>query len=189
MASTTSWANEYAIRNKDYVANFAPRDQLSAFPAHKVAIVACMDSRIDPAASLGIKEGDAHVIRNAGGRAKDALRSLVVSQLFLQSTEIIVYHHTHCGMATFQDQEGREKLREAVADTPEAEALGPVIDSFAFMPLRSPPGVTDPIATVKQSIQEDVAYLRSCELLKHRNAISGWLYDVHTGAVSKVVPW
>ena len=89
-------------------------------PGRKFAVVACMDARLDPAKALGLEEGDAHVIRNAGGRAADALRSLVISQRLLGTQEVLVVHHTDCGMLTFdnptlhgicQEQLGRGRLR------------------------------------------------------------------------------
>src|SRR5579859_4823244 len=81
-------------------------------PARKVAVLTCMDARLDPARFLGLEEGDAHVIRNAGGRAADAIRSLVISQQLLGTREVMVSHHTDCGMLTFTDEQLRRKLQD-----------------------------------------------------------------------------
>lgn len=101
-----SIAQEFEKANTHYSSNFTKRD-LPLPPARKVAVVICMDARIDPAASLGLTEGDAHVIRNAGGRASDALRSVIISQRLLGTREIVVVHHTDCGMLTFSDNDLR----------------------------------------------------------------------------------
>lgn len=95
-----SAADEFVEANGRYAAQFKKGD-LPLPPARKVAVVACMDARLDPARALGLEEGDAHVIRNAGGRASDALRSLIISQQLLGTREVVVVHHTDCGMLTF----------------------------------------------------------------------------------------
>ena len=98
--------------NERYAATFTKGD-LAMPPARRVAILTCMDARLDPAKFLGLEEGDAHVIRNAGGRATaDALRSLIISQQLLGTREIVVIHHTDCGMLTFTDDQLRRQLRE-----------------------------------------------------------------------------
>src|SRR6202046_428194 len=100
--------------NASYVAGFT-KGSLPMPPAKKVAVLACMDARLDPAKALGLEEGDAHVIRNAGGVAtEDALRSLVISQRLLGTEEIILIHHTDCGMLTFTDDEVKAQIE---ADT------------------------------------------------------------------------
>src|SRR5262245_32458616 len=94
--------DEIRAANDQYAAGFAKGD-LPMPPGRKFAVVACMDARLDPAKALGLQEGDAHVIRNAGGRAADALRSLVISEQLLGTNEVIVLHHTDCGMLTFDN--------------------------------------------------------------------------------------
>src|SRR5947209_16192652 len=94
--------DEVTAANESYASGFA-KGNLPMPPARKVAVVTCMDARLDPARFLGLEEGDAHVIRNAGGRAADAIRSLVISQQLLGTREIVVIHHTDCGMLTFTD--------------------------------------------------------------------------------------
>src|SRR6187200_1464768 len=100
---------EFLKANEAYVAQFTKGD-LPMPPGRKAAVVVCMDARIDPAKALGLEEGDAHVIRNAGGRAEDAIRSLAISQELLGTREIVVIHHTDCGMLTFSNDDIRQKL-------------------------------------------------------------------------------
>src|SRR5215217_7408507 len=93
---------QFLKANEAYAASFS-KGELALPPARKVAVVVCMDARIDPARALGLEEGDAHVIRNAGGRISDALRSLAISQTLLGTEEVLIVHHTDCGMLTFTD--------------------------------------------------------------------------------------
>src|ERR1700738_2368299 len=94
---------EFLTANQAYAAQFNKGD-LPLPPGRKVAVLACMDARLDPARILGLEEGDAHVIRNAGGRAADALRSLIISEQLLGTNTIVILHHTDCGMLTFTDE-------------------------------------------------------------------------------------
>ena len=103
-------AEEFLEANARYAARFE-KGHLPMPPGRKVAVLVCMDARIDPARALGLEEGDAHVIRNAGGRAADALRSLIISQQLLGTREVVVIHHTDCGMLTFTDPQLRAKLK------------------------------------------------------------------------------
>ncbi|KAJ5702149.1 hypothetical protein N7488_009697 [Penicillium malachiteum] len=113
-----SVAREVETANEKYAASFTKGD-LPLPPARKVAIVACMDAGLDPARALGLEEGDAHITRNAGGRVSDALRSIVISQQLLGTREIIIVHHTDCGMLTFTDDDIRFlKGSELVLDVP-----------------------------------------------------------------------
>src|SRR5437588_10521420 len=102
---------EFRKANEAYAANFQ-KGHLPMPPARHVAVVTCMDARLDPAKFLGLQEGDAHVIRNAGGRAADAIRSLAISQQLLGTREVIVIHHTDCGMLTFTNEQLQQKLRD-----------------------------------------------------------------------------
>src|SRR5438128_11451474 len=103
--------SELLAANGRYAAAFAKGD-LPMPPGRRFAVLACMDARIDPARALGLEEGDAHVIRNAGGRAHDALRSLVISEQLLGTTEIVVIHHTDCGMLTFSNEDLHNKVKQ-----------------------------------------------------------------------------
>jgi len=159
--------DEFLKANETFAASFAKGD-LPMPPARKVAIVACMDARLHPEKVLGIDIGDAHVIRNAGGRAQDALRSLVISQRLLGTREIVVLHHTDCGMLTFTNEQLAAKIQ---AD------LGVDVGGQDFLPF----------ADLEQSVRDDVAFLRNSPLIPKDIPISGAIYDVRTGRVHEVV--
>ena len=152
--------------NERYAASFKKGD-LPMPPSRRVAVVACMDARLDPARILGLEEGDAHVIRNAGGRAADAVRSLVISQQLLGTREVVVIHHTDCGMLTFTDPQLRQKLRDELGATTDMAFL-------AFSDL-------------EQSVRDDVKALRESPLLMQGLPLSGFVYDVKTGRLRQVV--
>ncbi|WP_376795607.1 beta-class carbonic anhydrase [Thermogemmatispora sp.] len=152
--------------NERYAATFQ-KGGLALPPAKKLAIVTCMDARIDPARILGLEEGDAHVIRNAGGRTAEALRSLIISQQLLGTTAILVIHHTDCGMLTFENAELRQRLQEQ---------LGADASAIDFLPFKD----------LEQSVRDDVALLRSSPFLLKETEITGFIYDVHSGRLSPV---
>ena len=153
--------------NERYAATFTKGD-LAMPPARRVAILTCMDARLDPAKFLGLEEGDAHVVRNAGGRATaDALRSLIISQQLLGTREIVVIHHTDCGMLTFTDDRLRRQLRER---------FGVPADDWAFLPF------TD----LAQSVRDDIAVIRRSPFILPETTITGFIYDVRTGRLSQV---
>ncbi|CAE6458859.1 unnamed protein product [Rhizoctonia solani] len=166
---TPKAASEFAVANEAYVKSYGGKLPLP--PARHVAIITCMDARIDPIASLGLKEGDAHVIRNAGGRASEAIRSVVISQRLLGTTEVVLFHHTDCGMLTFSDKDIRDKLTEA-----EGPAVAPYVEQIAFLPF----------SNVEQSIREDVEYIKSHPLVLKDAKVSGWVHEVETGRVRQV---
>jgi len=138
-------------------------------PKRRVAVVTCMDARILPSRILGLEFGDAHVIRNAGGRAQEALRSLVISQQLLGTREVAVIHHTDCGMLTFTNQSLREQVRSRLS----ADASG--ID---FLPFKD----------VEESVREDLTILLASPLIPDDIPIRGFVYDVRTGKLSEVSP-
>jgi carbonic anhydrase len=148
-----------------YAASFT-KGALPMPPARRVAVVACMDARLDPARVLGLEEGDAHVIRNAGGRAADAVRSLVISQQLLGTREVVVVHHTDCGMLTFTDEQLRQKVRDELGAESDTEFL-----SF-----------TD----LDQSVRDDVAAIRAARVLLKDVPVTGFAYDVKTGRLRQV---
>ncbi|HEV8638576.1 MAG TPA: carbonic anhydrase [Chloroflexota bacterium] len=153
--------------NQRYAAGFTKGD-LPMPPGRRLAVLVCMDARIDPARALGLEEGDAHVIRNAGGRASDdAIRSLAISQQLLGTREIVVVHHTDCGMTTFSNGQLRDKL---------ATELGADASRIDFLPF------TD----LEQSVRDDLRTLRTSPLLLKDVPISGFVYDVRTGRLSRV---
>lgn len=141
--------------------------ELSPVPTRHVAVVTCMDARMDIFALLGLGNGESHVIRNAGGIVTDdVIRSLAISQRKLQSREIVLIHHTGCGMATFADDEFKAELEEETG-------LKPVwaVETFS-----------DPFADTRQSLQR----ARTSPFLAHTDAIRGFVYDVTTGALTEV---
>ncbi|HEU4324033.1 MAG TPA: carbonic anhydrase [Roseiflexaceae bacterium] len=138
-------------------------------PARSVIILTCMDARLDPDKFLGLHLGDAHVIRNAGGRAsEDAIRSVVISQRLLGTREIVVIHHTDCGMVTFTNEQLSARIK--------AE-LGVDTNGFDFLPFPD----------LEQSVRDDVATLRASPLIPRDIPISGAIYDVTNGALREVV--
>ena len=157
---------ELIAANAGYATGFTKGD-LPLPPARKVAIVTCMDARLIPSRALGLEEGDAHVIRNAGGLAQDALRSLVISQQLLGTREIVVIHHTECGMLTFTNEQLQSKVRKE---------LGADASAMDFRPF----------ADLKQSVVDNVTFLRESPLLLEGVSVRGFVYDVHTGRLSEV---
>src|SRR5438067_13479318 len=157
---------EFLKANEAYASQFQKGD-LAMPPARRVAIVTCMDARIDPARALGLEEGDAHVIRNAGGRAADALRSLIISEQLLGTTHIVVIHHTDCGMLTFSNEDLRSKVKQ------ELNADAEHID---FLPFKN----------LEQSVRDDVATIKNSLLLLKNIEVSGFIYDVKSGRLLPV---
>jgi len=161
---------EFLATNESYAATFTKGD-LPMLPGRKVAVLVCMDARIDPAKALGLKEGDAHVIRNAGGLAAEAIRSLAISQELLGTREIVVIHHTDCGMLTFTDDVIRQRLTESLG--PEAGALAAGMDFLPF-------------SDVEESVRKDLAALKASPLIRPDTPIAGFVYDVKTGHLNPV---
>jgi carbonic anhydrase len=136
---------------------------LPAQPAKRLAVVACMDTRLDPVRGLGLELGDAHVIRNAGGLAREALRSLVISQQLLGTREVVILHHTECGMLTFKNEDLYERLG--------AEAR-----EIDFQPF----------SDLDESVRNDIRFLKDSPLIPDDVSIRGFVYDVKTGTVREV---
>jgi len=172
--------------NEKYAAAFGEKSNLQIPPARHFTILTCMDARLDPAKYAGLSEGDAHIIRNAGGRASDdAIRSLVISYKLLGTKEWFVIHHTNCGMEFFTDQ----VMRDLLANSLETAKLGP----DGFTDAGSGPGSTEAkyidwltISNNAQSVSEDVARIRAHPLVPGRIAIYGYIYDVATGRLVEV---
>jgi carbonic anhydrase len=172
--------------NEAYAATFGEKAGLALPPARGFAILTCMDARLDPARYAGLSEGDAHVIRNAGGRASDdAIRSLVISYKLLGTKEWFVIHHSNCGMEFFTD----EVMRGLLANSLETAALGP----DGFHDVGAGPGSTEAkyidwltISDSDQSVVEDVGRIRAHPLVPSDIAIYGYIYDVTTGRLNEV---
>lgn len=161
-----STIDELLEANQHYARKF-DRGDLPLPPARRIAVLTCMDARILPSRILGLEEGDAHVIRNAGGRARDALRSLIISQRLLGTLEVAVIHHTDCGMLTFSNRDLREKVRED---------LGSDTGEFDFLPFQD----------LDESVREDIEFLQGTQLLDPDTLIRGFVYDVRTGRLREV---
>jgi carbonic anhydrase len=152
--------------NEAYAASFDKGD-LPLPPGRKVAVLACMDARLDPARVLGLEEGDAHVIRNAGGVASDdALRSLAISQHLLGTEEIVLIHHTDCGMLTFTDEEFAQKMEAETGTRPEWRTL-----SF-----------TD----LDEDVRKTLERIRESPFIPRTDSIRGFVYEVETGRLREV---
>lgn len=165
--ATQSFADRCLANNASHVEGAPSAEQLPAAPSQRAAVVTCMDARVDPARALGLEEGDAHVIRNAGGVVTDdVIRSLVISQRLLGTREILVIHHTDCGMATFSDDELKARIE---ADT----GLRPPFAMEAF---------PDVEADVRQSIRR----IEASPYLLAKDRIRGFVYDVHSRRLNEV---
>jgi carbonic anhydrase len=155
------------VRNADAYTESFDRGDLPLPPAKRVAVVACMDARLNPYGLLGLNEGDAHVIRNAGGViTDDEIRSLTISQRLLGTQEIMLIHHTDCGMLTFGDDDFRRQVQEDTGVKPEWAAE-------AFDDLE---------ADVRQSI----ARIKASPFIPSKQNVRGFVYDVQTGRLSEV---
>jgi carbonic anhydrase len=154
---------EITAANDRYASGFAKGD-LPAPPGRQLAVVTCMDARLDPARFLGLEEGDAHVIRNAGGLVNDeTIRSLVISHKLLGTEEAVVIGHTDCGMLTFTNADVHEKL-------------GPESESIDF----------EPFPDVAERVRQSVETIRSHPLLAGSLEASGFVYDVRSGRIEPV---
>lgn len=178
--------DEVVQANKSYVEQFGDKGSLALPPARRFAILTCMDARLDPAKYAGLAEGDAHVVRNAGGRATDdAIRSLVISYKLLGTNEWFVIHHTDCGMQLFTD--------EIMGDLLEKSLETASIDDKGWHDHGHGPGSVDgrfvkwqTFTDLEGSVREDVARLRSHPLVPKAIPIHGYVYDVHSGRLIPV---
>jgi carbonic anhydrase len=178
--------SEVLAANREFVGNFGDKGSLAVPPARQFAVLTCMDARLDPAKYAGLAEGDAHVIRNAGGRASDdAIRSLVISYKLLGTKEWFVIHHSECGMEFFTD----EVIRGLLANSLETAAL----DANGFHEVGTGPGSNEgdfidwlTFSDSHQAVVDDVARIRRHPLVPGRIPIYGYIYDVKTGALVEV---
>ncbi len=160
-----SVTDEYLKNNEAYAASFGGK--LPMPPSQHVAVLACMDARLNVYGMLGLKEGEAHVIRNAGGVATDdALRSLVISQRLLGTNEIICIHHTDCGMLTFKDDAVKAQIEK---DT----GLRPAFALEAFPDLDA-------------DVRQTVARIKASPFIPHKDRVRGFVFEVETGRLREV---
>ena len=155
------------LRSNEHYARSFTKGALPLPPAKGVAVVACMDARLDVHELLGLDEGDAHVIRNAGGAiTEDAIRSLVISQRLLGTREIVLIHHTDCGMLTFADEALKRDIQAETGIRP----------SFAF----------EPFPDLDEDVRQSLARVRANPFVPHRDEVRGFVYDVRTGGLREV---
>jgi carbonic anhydrase len=166
MSTETTVTDEFLANAKEYAANFDKGD-LPLPPGRSVAIVACMDARLNPYGLLGLKEGDAHVIRNAGGVVTDdEIRSLAISQRLLGTKEIILIHHTDCGMLTFTDEAFRDSIENEVGERPHWH-------SEAFPDL-------------DQDVRDSIQRIKDSPFIPIKDSVRGFVYSVETGDLREV---
>jgi carbonic anhydrase len=178
--------DEVLAANEKYAANFGDKGKLPLPPGRHFAILTCMDARLDPAKYAGLAEGDAHVIRNAGGRASDdAIRSLVISYKLLGTREWFVIHHTNCGMELFTDEIMRDLLARSLETA--------TVDDKGWHDVGKGPGSPEgkyvnwlTIADNPRSVVEDVTRIRNHPLVPGSIPIYGYIYDVKTGRLNEV---
>ena len=178
--------DEVLAANAKYAASFGEKGKLPLPPGRHFAILTCMDARLDPAKYAGLAEGDAHVVRNAGGRASDdAIRSLVISYKLLGTREWFVIHHTDCGMLLFTD--------EIIGDLLTSSLKTATVDAAGWHDSGQGPGSTEgryvkwlTFTDNAQSVAEDVRRIRSHPLVPGDIAIYGYIYDVKTGKLVEV---
>ena len=157
---------EVLQRNAAFAATYKDTDAPRP-PRMKLAVISCMDSRLDMYRILGVHEGDLHVIRNAGGVVtEDTIRSLVISQRIGGTREIMVIHNTECGMLSFRDEELKRQVAADVGREP----------TFAF----------HAFADLEQQVRQDIAQIRNCQWLAYKDAVRGFIYDVRTGRLREI---
>ncbi|KAK2734872.1 hypothetical protein FQN57_001435 [Myotisia sp. PD_48] len=161
-----------ADKNAAYAETF-DQGALQLPPSKRYLLVTCMDARIDTSEAFGIGLGEAHVLRNAGGNAKDALRSIVISQQFLGTREIVLIKHTKCGMLTFTNEEAHAIVEKN---------LGPHV-----RPALEKLGDFQPFSNLEEAVKSDVKWLKEHDLVLRDIPITGWVYDVETGNVKNIV--
>jgi carbonic anhydrase len=163
-----STIDELARNAEDYAAEF-DKGTLPLPPARRVAILACMDARLNPYALLGLNEGDAHVIRNAGGVVTDdEIRSLAISQRLLGTEEIMLIHHTDCGMLTFRDDEFRRSVQQETGIKPEWPA--------------------EAFENLEEDVRQSIARIEASPFIPRKDQVRGFIYEVESGRLREVLP-
>ena len=155
------------LRNNKRYANSFDKGDLPMPPAKQIAIVTCMDARLSPYVMLGLSEGDAHVIRNAGGViTDDEIRSLMISQRLLGTREVMLIHHTDCGMLTFSGEELREQIQQEVGIKP-------------HFPLET-------FADLEEDVRQSIKRIEASPFIPHKDSLRGFIYEVETGRLREV---
>ena len=155
------------VRNADVYRDSFESGSLPLPPAKRVAIVACMDARLNPYGLLGLREGDAHVIRNAGGViTDDEIRSLAISQRLLGTEEIMLIHHTDCGMLTFSDDDFRRQVQQDTGVKPEWAA--------------------ETFDDLDEDVRQSIARIKASPFIPNKESVRGFVYDVETGTLREV---
>ena len=155
------------LRNNERYADSFDKGDLPTPPAKQIAIVTCMDARLSPYVMLGLSEGDAHVIRNAGGViTDDEIRSLMISQRLLGTREVMLIHHTDCGMLTFSDEELREQIQQEVGIKP-------------HFPLET-------FADLEEDVRQSIKRIEASPFIPHKDSVRGFIYEVETGHLREV---
>jgi carbonic anhydrase len=157
------------LKNNEEYASAFDKGELATPPAKGIAVVACMDARIVVSKILGLEEGDAHVISNAGGViTDDEIRSLAISQNLLGTQEIILIHHTDCGMLTFTDEEFKQQLAESTGEEPSWSA--------------------EAFSDLDQDVRDSIARIKSSPFIPNKDSIRGFVYEVESGKLREVSP-
>jgi carbonic anhydrase len=161
-----SHTDELVANNAKYAESFDKGD-LPLPPGRKLAIIACMDARVSPYALLGLEEGDAHVIRNAGGVVTDdEIRSLAISQRLLGTEEIMVIHHTDCGMLTFNDDDFKAQIEQEIGIKPQWAA--------------------EAFSDLDQDVRQSIARIKASPFVPRKDSVRGFVYEVETGRLREV---
>ena len=161
--------DDLLTHNRAFAERFDGRDHVEIRPSRRLAVVACMDSRLDVFAALGLEQGEAHILRNAGGViTDDVIRSLAVSQLRLGTREIVLIHHTDCGMEKVTDDGFRAEL----------QALSGMAPSFAI----------ESFVDIDENVRQSIRRVRNSPFILHREDVRGFVYDVDTGRLREPSP-
>ncbi len=160
-------ATDDLLRNAEVYAESFDKGDLPRPPARRIAVVACMDARLSPYGLLGLREGDAHVITNAGGVVTDdEIRSLAISQRLLGTEEIVLIHHTDCGMLTFTDDEFRQSIQDETGIKPE--------------------WASEAFRDVDEDVRQSIARVNASPFIPNKESVRGFVYEVETGRLREV---
>jgi carbonic anhydrase len=155
------------LRNNERYAESFEKGDLPVPPAKQIAIVTCMDARLSPYVMLGLSEGDAHVIRNAGGViTDDEIRSLMISQRLLGTREVMLIHHTNCGMLTFSEEEVKGQIQEEVGI--------------------KPPFALESFTDLEENVRQSIRRIEASPFIPHKDSVRGFIYEVETGRLREV---